>query len=83
MRAHQRGVGARAICAASLLVCLSVPSAAAAGAERLTDDGSVLPFPPIPSQSIAAPTLQESTLTPFPVETHLPTSASGSLPERA
>ncbi len=34
-------------------------------------DGSVLPFPPIASKSIAGPTLQQSTLVPFPAENHL------------
>jgi arylsulfatase A-like enzyme len=38
-------------------------------------DGSVLPFPPAPSTSIAAPTLAESRLTPFPAENHLPKGA--------
>jgi arylsulfatase len=34
-------------------------------------DGSVLPFPPAASTSVAAPTLAASKLTPFPVESHL------------
>lgn len=38
-------------------------------------DGSVLPFPPIASKSIAGPTLQQSTLVPFPTENHLPKDA--------
>lgn len=38
-------------------------------------DGSILPFPPAPSNSIAAPTLAESKLMPFPVENHLPKGA--------
>ncbi len=38
-------------------------------------DGSVLPFPTPPSKSIAGPTLQDSTLAPFPPENHLPKGA--------
>ncbi len=35
----------------------------------------MLPFPPEPSKSIAAPTLQDSKLVPFPVVRHLPKDA--------
>ena len=42
------------------LAALAILSAPPAGAQGLPDDGSVLPFPPKPSSSIAAPTLQES-----------------------
>lgn len=38
-------------------------------------DGSVLPFPPKPSASVAGPTLQDSRLTPFPNESRLPRDA--------
>ena len=38
-------------------------------------DGSVLPFPPKPSTSIAGPTLQQSKLVPFPAENRLPKDA--------
>ena len=38
-------------------------------------DGSVLPFPPKASTSIAGPTLQESKLVPFPAENRLPKGA--------
>ncbi len=38
-------------------------------------DGSVLPFPSMPPESVAGPTLQESTLKPFPEERHLPKDA--------
>ncbi len=59
---------------ATLISSVFLLSAGNVGAQEATD-GSVLPFPPIPSQSIAGPTLQESTLTPFPVESHLPKDA--------
>ncbi|WP_295441066.1 arylsulfatase [uncultured Thiodictyon sp.] len=39
------------------------------------DDGSVLPFPPVPSASIAAPTLQESTMVRRAEPHHLPADA--------
>jgi arylsulfatase len=54
-------------CLASLVLVPLVPALAAAPAS----DGSVLPFPPVPSRSVAAPTLQASKLTPFPQENHL------------
>jgi arylsulfatase len=38
-------------------------------------DGSVLPFPPKPSASVAGPTLQDSRLMPFPNESRLPRDA--------
>ena len=57
------------------LAALAILSAPPAGAQGLPDDGSVLPFPPKPSSSIAAPTLQESKLVPFPAESHLPKDA--------
>ena len=38
-------------------------------------DGSVLPFPPVPSASIARPTLQESTMTRRKQPDHLPADA--------
>ncbi len=38
-------------------------------------DGSILPFPPKPSTSIAGPTLQESKLVPFPADNRLPKDA--------
>ena len=41
----------------SLAVFLSIGPQLAAAAEA--NDGSVLPFPPTPSASVAAPTLQE------------------------
>lgn len=47
----------------SLLVALS--SASARG-QQPASDGSILPFPPVTSPSIAGPTLQQSTYKPFP-----------------
>jgi arylsulfatase len=74
MLAHASSVNVGAISAIALLICLSVPGAATA-TEGVIDDGSVLPFPTPPSASTAGPTLQESTLVPFPVESHLPKDA--------
>ncbi len=59
--------------AASLLI--SVSAVAQAHAAGLPDDGSVLPFPPTPSASVAAPTLQESKLQPRVEKSHLPKDA--------
>lgn len=44
----------------ALAVFLSIGPQLAAAAEA--NDGSVLPFPPTPSASVAAPTLQDSTM---------------------
>jgi len=60
-------VRAGGVCLASLALLTFWPAQAAAPAT----DGSVLPFPPVPSRSVAAPTLQASKLTPFPEESHL------------
>jgi arylsulfatase A-like enzyme len=60
----------------SVCVAMVLLGASTSGAQNGTPaDGSVLPFPRPPSKSIAGPTLQESTLTPFPVEGHLPKDA--------
>ena len=42
---------------------------------QTASDGPPLPFPPTPSASIAAPSLQESTLTPRVPQSHLPKNA--------
>ena len=47
----------------------------AADPTPIPDDGSVLPFPPVPSASIAAPTLQESTMVRRAAPNHLPADA--------
>jgi hypothetical protein len=43
-----------------------VNQTAASYAQQVPSDGSVLPFPPVPSPSSAGPTVQESTYKPFP-----------------
>lgn len=53
---------------------LAAPQLALAQATSASD-GSVLPFPPKPSTSIAGPTLRDSKLAPFPIENHLPKDA--------
>ncbi|WP_216644708.1 arylsulfatase [Candidatus Thiodictyon syntrophicum] len=55
-------------------LCGLVPPASQA-ATATPDDGSVLPFPPTPSASIAAPTLQESTMVRRAAPNHLPADA--------
>ena len=57
------------------LAALAILSTTPVGAQGLPDDGSVLPFPPLPSSSVAGPTLQESKLAPFTAEDHLPKDA--------
>jgi arylsulfatase A-like enzyme len=57
----------------SLSLFFSASTALAQG--TVPSDGSVLPFPQPVSKSVAAPTLQESKLTPFPVDNHLPKNA--------
>jgi arylsulfatase len=42
-------------------------------------DGSVLPFPPIPSASVTAPRLQDSKLAPRPAVNHVSTDAPNTL----
>ena len=59
----------------SALAALAILSTTPVGAQNLPEDGSVSPFPPKPSSSIAGPTLQESKLAPFPAENHLPEGA--------
>ena len=56
-----------------LLLC-SLASAAS-GQVAIPNDGSVLPFPPTPSASVAKPTLQESTMKPRVQPRRLPVDA--------
>jgi arylsulfatase A-like enzyme len=58
-------------------LCIAAPNIAVAQNNTISvpSDGSVLPFPQLPSKSIAGPTLEESKLAPFPVENHLPKDA--------
>ena len=56
-------------------LCISVVAVVQVHAAGVPDDGSVLPFPPAPSASIAAPTLQDSKLQPRVVKRHLPKDA--------
>ncbi|WP_295588084.1 arylsulfatase [uncultured Lamprocystis sp.] len=57
-------------------LCGLVPPATQAATPSATpDDGSVLPFPPTPSASIAGPTLQESTMVRRAAPNHLPADA--------
>lgn len=53
---------------------LAAPQLAFAQTAPATD-GSILPFPPRPSTSIAGPTLQDSKLVPFPADNRLPKDA--------
>jgi len=55
-------------------LCGLVPPASQA-ATATPDDGSVLPFPPTPSASIAAASLQESTMVRRAAPNHLPADA--------
>src|SRR5947208_15518342 len=55
-------------------LCLAAPQFSFAQTSPATD-GSVLPFRPKPSASIAGPTLQESKLVPFPADARLPKDA--------
>ncbi|WP_295438827.1 arylsulfatase [uncultured Thiodictyon sp.] len=58
------------------VLCGLVPPASQAATPTATpDDGSVLPFPPTPSASVAAPTLQESTMVRRAAPNHLPADA--------
>jgi hypothetical protein len=59
---------------ALLLLCGCTFSAWAQGATAPAD-GSVLPFPPVPSASIAAPRLQDSKHQRRPEQNHLPKDA--------
>ena len=61
--------------AASL--CAVIPGLALAqdSVSAPASDGSVLPFPPTPSASVAGPTLEDSKLAPFPADSHLPKDA--------
>ena len=45
-----------------LSVALSIPSTISAKAQATPDDGSVLPFPPPKSESVAKQRLQDSTM---------------------
>jgi len=60
------------LCAASAIVFAPVGQVAAADA---IDDGAVLPFPPVPSASVAGPTLQESKHVRRAQPNHLPDDA--------
>ena len=55
-------------------LCIATPQLAFAQTSPAAD-GSILPFPPKPSTSIAGPTLQESKLVPFPADNRLPKDA--------
>ncbi len=64
----------RAVFLAGLLTFAGSCTALAADGP-LPGDGSVLPFPPVPSASIAGPTLQQSTHVRRPEPNHLPKGA--------
>jgi arylsulfatase len=53
--------------------CMAASASAQSG--LVPRDGSVLPFPPTPTASIAAPTLQESTMQRRAEQSHLPKDA--------
>jgi arylsulfatase len=57
------------------LASLGTRAAVAADSAPIPSDGSVLPFPPTPSASIAGPTLQESTHRRRVEQSHLPADA--------
>ncbi len=57
------------------LASLGTQAAVAADSAAIPSDGSVLPFPPTPSASIAGPTLQESTHQRRVEKSHLPADA--------
>ncbi|CRI67782.1 Sulfatase [Thiocapsa sp. KS1] len=57
------------------LASLGTQAAVAADSAAIPSDGSVLPFPPTPSASIAGPTLQESTHQRRVEQSHLPADA--------
>ncbi|WP_373507747.1 arylsulfatase [Thiocapsa sp.] len=57
------------------LASLGTQAAVAADSAPIPSDGSVLPFPPTPSASIAGPTLQESTHRRRVEASHLPADA--------
>lgn len=57
------------------LASLGTKAAVAADSAAIPSDGSVLPFPPTPSASIAGPTLQESTHQRRVEQSHLPADA--------
>jgi arylsulfatase A-like enzyme len=57
------------------LASLGTQAAVAADSAPIPSDGSVLPFPPTPSASIAGPTLQESTHRRRVEQSHLPADA--------
>ncbi len=56
-------------------VLLVVGAARASAQQAAPSDGSVLPFPPVPSASVARPTLQESKLANRAQPDHLPKDA--------
>ncbi|WP_295384027.1 sulfatase-like hydrolase/transferase [uncultured Thiodictyon sp.] len=56
-------------------LCGLLPATQAATPTATPNDGSVLPFPPIPSASIAAPTLAESKMVRRAEPNHLPADA--------
>jgi arylsulfatase len=57
------------------LASLGTQAAVAADSAPIPSDGSVLPFPPTPSASIAGPTLRESTHRRRVEQSHLPADA--------
>jgi arylsulfatase len=65
------GVSARI----TVLLAFALASSAVAQRVPVPDDGSVLPFPPTPSASVAAPTLQQSKMQRRVEKRHLPQDA--------
>ncbi|MBK5967108.1 arylsulfatase [Thiocystis minor] len=61
----------------AIVCCMAMPAGIAAAADPVTvpNDGSILPFSPTPSASIAGPTLQESTHQRRAEDSHLPADA--------
>jgi hypothetical protein len=58
-----------------LSLVVLIGTAGVSFAQAVADDGSVLPFPPTPSGSVAAPSMQESTYNPLPKPKRLPDDA--------
>ncbi len=62
-------------CATALLLMLGNAPSARGQRAAVSDDGFILPFPPTPSSSVAAPTLQASEHRRRPEKHHLPKGA--------
>lgn len=67
-----KALSSASIIALGLWVAAPLPALAQ---KPTASDGSVLPFPPKPSMTVAGATLQESKLVPFPTESYLPKGA--------